>query len=115
MHSFDRFYVVTKFILPSVNDLKFSTINFDETCEYLQEKNGCNENAKEDISDLRVYRKKIVPFVHYYKEQISSFICTVHNILMNEISLILPNHPKDRKRKERYYYITNIRFYWLSL
>ena len=37
-HSFDRFYVVTKFILPTVNDLTFSTIKFDEKCEYLQEK-----------------------------------------------------------------------------
>ena len=26
-HSFERFYVVTKFILPTVKDLKFSAIN----------------------------------------------------------------------------------------
>ena len=26
-HSFDRFYVVTKFILPLVSDLKFSPLN----------------------------------------------------------------------------------------
>ena len=45
-HSFDRFYVVTKFILPTISDLKFSTINFDETCNYLQEKNGHNKEAK---------------------------------------------------------------------
>ena len=32
-HSLDRFYVVTKFILPNINDLKFSTINFDDTCK----------------------------------------------------------------------------------
>ena len=36
-HSFDRFYVVIKFILPLINNLKFSTTNFDETCDYLQE------------------------------------------------------------------------------
>ena len=98
-HSFDRFYVVTKFILSSVNDLKFSTINFNETCDYLQEKNECNENAKEYISDLSVFCKKIVPFVHYYKEQIFSFNCTLHNILMNEISPSLLNLLKDRKEK----------------
>ena len=98
-HSFDRFYVVIKFILPTINDLKFSTINFDETYEYLQEKNGCNREAKEYISDLRVYCKKIVPFIHYYREQISSFNCKVHYILMNEISLILLNLPKIRKEK----------------
>ena len=44
-HSFDRFYVVTKFLLPTINDLTFLTINFDETCDYLQENNGCNKNA----------------------------------------------------------------------
>ena len=37
--------------------------------------------------------------MHFYKEQISSYNCTVHNILMNKISLILPNSPKDRKEK----------------
>ena len=34
-HSFDRFYVVTKFILPSIGDLKFSTLKNDNTCAYL--------------------------------------------------------------------------------
>ena len=37
-HSFDRFYVVTKFILPTVNDIKFLPININEICDYLQEK-----------------------------------------------------------------------------
>ena len=31
-HSFDRFYVVTKFILPSIKDLKFSKLNYGRTC-----------------------------------------------------------------------------------
>ena len=34
-HSFDRFYIVTKFILPTIVDLKFSALNFDNNCEYL--------------------------------------------------------------------------------
>ena len=34
-HSFDRFYVVTKFILPITNDLKFSALNLDKDCIYL--------------------------------------------------------------------------------
>ena len=41
-HPFHRFYIVTKFILPTINDLNFLTINFDETCHYLHEKNGCS-------------------------------------------------------------------------
>ena len=31
VHSFDRFYVVTKFMLPTVGDLKFSKLDFDDT------------------------------------------------------------------------------------
>ena len=35
-HSFDRFYVVTKFILPTIEDVKFLPINFDSECNYLK-------------------------------------------------------------------------------
>ena len=56
VHSFNRFYVVTKFILHTVNDLKFSTINFDDKCNYLQEKNGCSVKARQYISDLTAER-----------------------------------------------------------
>ena len=89
MHSFGRFYLITKFILPTVNDLKFLTINFNETCEYLQDKNGHNLKARQYISDFLVYCRKIVPFIHFYRAQISSFNCTVHSIL-NKSLLILP-------------------------
>ena len=34
-HSFNRFYVVTKIILPTIDDLKFWAIKCDEKCEYL--------------------------------------------------------------------------------
>ena len=34
-HSFDRFYVVAKFELPKVEDLKLTTIDFDPTFSYL--------------------------------------------------------------------------------
>ena len=33
-HSFDRFYVVVKFILPTANDLNFVSIDFAEKCDY---------------------------------------------------------------------------------
>ena len=65
--------------------------------DYLKEENG--HNSKEYISDLRLYCKKIVPFIHYYRKQISSYNCTAHNILINKISLMLPNFPKARPEK----------------
>ena len=36
-HSFDRFYVVTKFELPKVEDLKLTTISYDFNCQYLED------------------------------------------------------------------------------
>ena len=33
-HSFDRFYVVTKFKMPKIEDLKLTTFSFDLTCNY---------------------------------------------------------------------------------
>ena len=34
-HSFDRFYIVTKFELPKTTDLKFMTFGFDFKCSYV--------------------------------------------------------------------------------
>ena len=42
---------------------------------------------------------KSVPFVHFYKKQIDYYNQMTHNILTKEISLMLPNFPKDKKEK----------------
>ena len=44
-HSFDRFYVITKFILTSIGDLEFSKLNYDNTCAYLDDRNTCNADT----------------------------------------------------------------------
>ena len=36
-HSFDRFYLVTKFELPKVEDLKFDDIPYDVECTHLDD------------------------------------------------------------------------------
>ena len=49
-HSFDRFYVVTKFILPMLDDLKLSPIKYDKKCNYLcnlDDQN--NDQVKENV------------------------------------------------------------------
>ena len=35
-HSFDRFYVITKFVLPTLDDLKLSPIRYDKEYKYLR-------------------------------------------------------------------------------
>ena len=64
-HSFDRYYVVKKFILFWINDLKFSPLDFDEKCKYLNDNIVCDHNSKEYIFNLTVYCKKIVLFIHF--------------------------------------------------
>ena len=96
-HSFNRFYVVTKFILPSIGDLKFSKLNYDNTCTYLDNKNAQTTETRKHMLDLMTLCKKIEPFVVYYKRLIKSYNHMAHNILENEINLILPWIPRKQK------------------
>ena len=97
MHSFDRFYVVTKFILPSIGDLKFSNLNYNNTCAYLDNKNAQDTETRNYMLDLKTFCKKIEPFVVHYKGLIKSYNNTVYNILENEINLLLPEIPRMQK------------------
>ena len=38
VHSFNRFYVVMKFILPTANDVNFAKFKFDGDCDYLRKR-----------------------------------------------------------------------------
>ena len=52
-HSFDGFYVITKFILPTLDDLKLSPIRYDKECKYLRKlDNQDDDQIKENIKDL---------------------------------------------------------------
>ena len=96
-HSFDRFYMVTKFILPSIGDLNFSILNYDNTWAYLDNKNMHDTASNKHMLDLMTFCKKIEPFVLYYKRLIKSYNNMAHNILKNEINLILPQIPRKQK------------------
>ena len=89
--------MVTKFILPSITDLNFSKLNYDYTCACLDNENVCNSETKKHKLDLFMFSKKIEPFIIYYKRLIKSYNNTAHNILKNEIDLILPQIPRKQK------------------
>ena len=95
-HSFDRFYVVAKFELPRVEDLKLATIEFDSKCTYL----AINDtHSASYFQNLLAYCLKIVPYVQFYKKQIEYYNCIAYEILTNEIGLILPTFPKEKRPK----------------
>ena len=84
-----------KFILPSIGDLNFSKLNYENTCVYLDNKGALiSTETRKHMLDLMTFCKKIEPFVNYYKRLIKSYNNTAHNILENEINLILPQVPK---------------------
>ena len=91
-HSFDKFYVVTKFKLPKVEDLRLATVQFDSKYSYLIARNHTRSSY---FSKLLVYCHKIVPYIEFYKKQISYYNCTAYDMSTNEIGLILPYYPKD--------------------
>ena len=67
-HSFDRFYVVTKFILPTLDDLRLSLIKYDEDCKYLRRLDDQNDDTiKQNIRDLLLYCTKLKPYMAFYK------------------------------------------------
>ena len=106
-HSFDRFYVITKFILPTTSDMNLLKFNFKGGCEYLRIRGSGHNHGKEKcILDLIEYCRKIKPCVYFYKGQIKSLKETAWNILENEITMILPKLPENRK--ERYLHTTYI-------
>ena len=95
-HSFNKFYVIAKFILPTTSDISFSKFNFKDNGEYLR-KNGKGYNHR--ISDLIDYCRKIKPYAHFYKQQIESLNNTAHHILENKIDIVLPKFPENRNEK----------------
>ena len=99
-HSFDRFYVVTKFILPTLDDLKLSAIRYDKECKYIQDLDDQdNDQIKQNIKDLLLYCAKLRAYMAFYKMQISAHNATAHHILKSEVDLILPKFYEGWKGK----------------
>ena len=58
-HSFDRFYVITKFMLPTIGDLTFSKLSFDETCAYMENKFAQNTESRRYMLELKSFCSKV--------------------------------------------------------
>ena len=95
-HSFDRFYIITKFILPLIGDIKFSNLKFDDSCSYMNKEYTPNTDSHRYLTELKMYCNKIRPFVSYYSNLIKSYNNTVYNILENEIKPLLPKMPRQK-------------------
>ena len=95
-HSFDRFYVVTKFMLPMIGDVKFLKLNYDYTCTYMKKEYAPNTDSRNYLTELITCCNKIKLFVTYYSKLIHSYNKTTYNILQNEIRLLLPQVSRQK-------------------
>ena len=91
-HSFDRFYVVTKFEISKIKDLKLATFTFNLACEHLN-------NPKSYIHQYLKHCQKIAPYVRFYQKQIKYYSKTAYDILEKEIGLILPTYNNKRNKR----------------
>ena len=96
-HSFDRFYVVTKFELPKVEDLQLDDIPYDAECAHLD--NPKPGQITGMIKEVKHYCIKVVPHINYYRKQITYYNQMATDILTNELALILPTFPKQDRQK----------------
>ena len=77
-------------MLPSMGDIKFSNLNFDHSCAYINKKYALNMDSSKYLAELKTYHNKIKPFVLHYSNLIKSYNDTIYNILENEIKPLLP-------------------------
>ena len=96
-HSFDRFYIITQFILPSIGDIRFSHLNFDDSCSYMNKEYAPNTDSSKYLKELKMYCNKLKPFVSYYFKLIKSYNNTVYDILENKIKPLLPKMPRQKQ------------------
>ena len=99
LHSFERFYVVTKLELPKNEDLHCTTVQCDSTCSYLDTGKDRNNYSSSYLPKLLAYCEKIVPYMNFCKKQIAYYNCTACEMLANKIGLILPTFPRDKRHR----------------
>ena len=91
-HSFDRFYVVTKFEMPKIEDLNLTSFTFDFACRHLM-------SDKTFMQKYLKHCQRIVPYVRLYQKLVQYYNQTAYNILQNEINLILPTFTESNGKK----------------
>ena len=99
LHSFDRFYIVTKIEIPKVLDLNLTLFQFDYNCSHVVNiEKGTRFKILSTIKEIfDVYCKNIIPFMYLYKHQVEYYEKMVYEILEKDIGLILPKF-KDREK-----------------
>ena len=93
-HSFDQFYIMTKFELPKTKDLRLATFKFDFECSYANHTSTNTNYAK-----LLKYCMKIALYAQLYQRQIQYYNQTAYDTLTDDIGKILPEFLTNNRHK----------------
>ena len=91
-HSFERFYVVTKFEMPKIEDLKLTIFTFHFACRHLM-------SDKIFMQKYLKHCQRIVLYVRLYQKEVQYYYQTACNILQNDLNLILPTFTETNRKK----------------
>ena len=91
--------MVTKFELPNVQELEFTTISYDAECKHLGASKTKRNYQLGLINEIKEYCIKIAPHIAFFKKQINYYNQTAYEILTNELALILPTFSKQERQK----------------
>ena len=94
-HSFDQFYIVTKFELPKTKDLRLATFKFDFECSYAN-----HTSTNTNYVKLLKYCMKIAPYAQLQQRQIQYYNQTAYDTLTDNICKILPKFLTDNRHKQ---------------
>ena len=94
-HSFDWFYIVTKFEPPKTKDLRVVTFKFDFECSYANHTSTDTNYVK-----LLKYCMKITLYAQLYQRQIQYYNQTAYDTLTDNIGKILSKFPTDNRHKQ---------------
>ena len=87
-----KYKAVTKFEIPKLEDLRFTTFSSDLTYKHL---NTSNHYMQRCIKHC----KGIAPCVKFYKKKIGYYNCTAYEILQNKLGLVLPIFTNNKRQK----------------
>ena len=68
-------------------------------CKYLDDASSRKDYPIELIKEMKIYCAKIAPHIAFYKKQIDYYNWTAHEIITNELALILPTLSKQEREK----------------
>ena len=69
-HSFDKFYVVTKFVSLTIDHLKFLPVESDSNCSYLDIDINRSKFPTQHLPNIKVFSMKIMPFIDFTRNKL---------------------------------------------